>query len=274
MCLIAFAWRAHPRYPLVIAANRDEFYARPSTALASWREDAGAIGGRDLRAGGSWLAAHAGGRLGAVTNVRPGGGDAGESSRGLLVRDFVLNDDLSASFAEDVLLSQARYGGFNLLLHDGEELIWVTNRPKPAWKSVMPGIHALSNGAPSFVPGQKPWPKVTLSIAVLGEWIRTIPAAGEPDLLPLFALLSNEDPVNDKLLPDTGIGVDSERILAPPFIRTATYGTRASTVVLVSVDGDVTMIERRFSAGGHPGGETRLALPSSRSPQSQSSVNR
>lgn len=274
MCLIAFAWRAHPRYPLVIAANRDEFYARPSSGLANWRENADVIGGRDLRAGGSWLAVRSGGRLGAITNVRVGGSDPGDFSRGLLVQDFVLGDDLSAGFAEDALLSQARYGGFNLLVHDGEELIWVTNRPKPAWKSVMPGVHALSNGAPSFVSGQKPWPKITLSIAALSKWIRTIPASGEPDFLPLFALLFNKNPVSDKLLPDTGIGIDRERMLAPPFVRSADYGTRTSTVVLVSIDGDVIMIERRFGPCGLPEGETRLTLPGNRSLQSQSTVNR
>lgn len=265
MCLIAFAWRAHHRYPLILAANRDEFYERPSTGLARWHENADVIGGRDLRAGGSWLAVRAGGRLAAVTNVREGHSDSGRRSRGHLVRDFILGEDLAASFAEDVWLDQALYGGFNLLVHDGEDLIWVTNRPKPAWKSVMPGIHAISNGAPSFVPGQNLWPKVALSIASLNKWIRTIPPAGEPDLLPLFALLSNNNPVDDKLLPDTGVDIKRERMLAPPFIHSPDYGTRASTVVLVSADADVVMVERRFNADGLPEGESRLSFPHNRS---------
>lgn len=256
-----------------MATNRDEFYKRPSIGLACWRENTAVIGGRDLRGGGSWLAARAGGRLGAVTNVRKGASSPGGRSRGLLVRDFVLGEALAASFSEDTLVDWEHYGGFNLLVHDGEELIWVTNRPIPEWKSVKPGIHALSNGAPSFVAGQKLWPKVELSIMALDQWTRTIPASGDPDLSSMFALLSNEQPVEDELLPDTGIGLEQERRLAPPFIRSGDFGTRASTVVLVSSSGEVVMVERRFNADGLPNGEARMTLPPRRSPQSQPPVH-
>lgn len=257
-----------------MAANRDEFYKRPSIGLACWRENTAVIGGRDLRGGGSWLAARAGGRLGAVTNVRKGGSGPGVRSRGLLVRDFVLGEALAASFSEATLADWEQYGGFNLLVHDGKELVWATNRPTPEWKSVKPGIHALSNGAPSFVAAQKPWPKVALSIRALDQWTRTIPASGYPDLSSLFALLSNEQTVEDELLPDTGIGLERERMLAPPFVRSGDYGTRASTVVLVSSGGEVVMVERRFNTDGLPNGEARMTLPPRhRSPQPQPPVH-
>lgn len=258
MCLIAFAWRAHPRYPLIVAANRDEFHARPTAALGRWRENQDVVGGRDRREGGSWLALREGGRLAAVTNVRNGAIGPGERSRGHLVRDFVLGDELAASYGEDVWIAGDEYGGFNLLLHDGQELIWVGNRPSPAWQSVPPGVHSVSNGAPSFDSGELPWPKMLHSMAVLNAWLRTVPADGEPDVAPLFAMLADERVAPDASLPDTGVGLEMERRLAPAFIRGTEYGTRCSTVALLGKDGDSIMIERRFGPDGISAGETRL----------------
>ncbi len=261
MCLIAFAWRVHPRYPLIIAANRDEFHARPTAPLLHWQENEDVIGGRDLRENGSWMALRRGGRLAAVTNVRDADLPPGKRSRGHLVRDFVLGNALAASFAEDAWMSGADYGGFNLLLHDGTELIWVGNRPKPMWKSITPGIHAISNGAPSFVHGQPLWPKVVLSMAGLKAWLRTLSATTEPDTAPLFAMFADQRPIADHKLPDTGVGLEAERMLAPPFIGGDTYGTRCSSVVLIDDNGAATMIERRFGPNGTSDGETKILLP-------------
>lgn len=261
MCLIAFAWHAHPRYPLIIAANRDEFHARPTAPLQRWQENPDVIGGRDLREDGSWMALRRGGRLAAVTNVRDADLSQGKRSRGHLVRDFVLDNTLAAGFAEDAWLSGADYGGFNLLLHDGAELIWVSNRPKPMWKSITPGVHAVSNGAPSFVHGERPWPKVVLSMAGVKAWLRSIPDTVEPDTAPLFAMLANDRPVADHKLPDTGVGIETERMLAPPLIRGDTYGTRCSSVALIDTDGQATLTERRFGPGGAAIGNTRIVLP-------------
>lgn len=261
MCLIAFAWRVHPRYPLIVAANRDEFHDRPTASAAPWPEDGSVIGGRDLRDGGSWLALRRGGRLAAVTNVRAAKAERGQRSRGHLVRDFVRGNELAAAFAEDAWVAWERYAGFNLLLHDGEELIWVSNRPKPAWKSVAPGVHGVSNGSPSFVAGRPPWPKVLLAMAGLSEWVRALPAEGEPDPSLLFAMLADERTAADNALPDTGVGLETERLLSPAFIRGAGYGTRSSSVALVGNDGSAVLFERRFEAGGRVGGDVRLTLP-------------
>ncbi len=263
MCLIAFAWRVHPRYPLIVAANRDEFHARPTAPLQRWTENSDVIGGRDLREGGSWMALRRGGRFAAVTNVRDADLAKGERSRGHLVRDFVLDNALAAGFTEDVWMAGKHYGGFNLLLYDGTELNWVSNHPKPAWTSITPGVHAVSNGAPSFIHGKRPWPKVLRSMAGLKAWLRSIPDSGEPDTAPLFAMLADDQPVPDAKLPDTGVGVgvEAERLLAPPFIRGDTYGTRCSSIALIDINGEATVIERRFGPGGVMAGDTRIVLP-------------
>ena len=147
MCLIAFAWNAHPDFPLVLVANRDEFHARPTAPLAPWTDAPDILGGRDLQAGGGWLALRRGQqRLAAVTNIREALPVLPQLSRGQLVRDYVSGDDCAVTFAEMRRVDGNDYGGFNLLLWDGADLIYATNRLKPRWETVTPGIHGISNG--------------------------------------------------------------------------------------------------------------------------------
>lgn len=256
MCLIAFAWNAHPRYPLVLIANRDEFHARPTAPLAPWDDAEQVLGGRDLKEGGGWLALHRHQpRLVAVTNIRESPPPGPLRSRGRLVREFVTGADGAVAFAELRRADGDRYAGFNLLLWDGEELVVATNRLKPRWESVPAGLHGVSNGA-----FDAPWPKTTRLVGALGNWLDRLgdPAtASAPELEPLFTALADERRAEDHELPDTGIGLERERMLSSPFIRLPGYGTRAASVVLIDRDGRALFVERSFGEAGEPTGERR-----------------
>ena len=250
MCLIAFAWRAHPRYSLVLAANRDEAHDRPSAPLAAWADLPGVIGGRDLKADGTWLGLMAAGRLAAVTNVREPAATASLASRGALASGFLGQQDSAALCAQQLMAEAARYGGFNLLLCDGAELIHASNRPSPHWQRVAPGVHGLSNASLD-----SPWPKTLRLKAALAQWLTT----GSDDVAPLFAALADTTPAPEAELPDTGVGLSLEKMLSPPFIRGSTYGTRASTVVCLGETGGFVE-ERRFGPQGVALGQTRLVF--------------
>lgn len=250
MCLIALAWRAHPRYPLVLAGNRDEFHDRPSAPLANWPDAPGVHGGRDLRAGGGWLALSAAGRLAAVTNVREPVPGASLRSRGALVTQFLTGRDGATDAARALMPQAAAYGAFNLLLYDGADLSYAGNRPQPHWQAVAPGLHGLSNAALDT-----PWPKTLRLRGALADWC----AAGDDDPQPLFAALADTAPPEEATLPDTGIGLAHERFLATPFIRGPAYGTRASSLVLFDADGGWRFEERRFGPAGREDGVTVLA---------------
>jgi len=247
MCLIAFAYDAHPRLPLVLMGNRDEFHARAATP-AEYQPDAPQVyGGRDLEKQGSWLQVSARGRLAAVTNVRDGiPADTAPRSRGQLVSRFVRSDAGVRDWLAALEPEAPEYGRFNLLLWDGREA-WIAGN-HPAWwrRRVEPGVHALSNG-----PYDADWPKLRRARAALGRWLDD--GAGEP--APLFDALADTRPAPDEHLPDTGVGLAMERMLSPPFIRGDRYGTRASSVVLAGPD-QIRFLERRFGPNAAPLGES------------------
>lgn len=259
MCLIALAWRAHRRYPLALIANRDEFHARPS-APAGFDPDAGDVyGGRDLVQGGSWLQVSTRGRLAAVTNVRAGRAvEDAPRSRGWLVRDFV-RGEAPADAAAAVPQPLAReYGRYNLLLWDGDALAFASNHPQPMHAPVAPGLHAMSNGAFDAL-----WPKSGHATRALAAWLASPASGGDIDgiaLAPLFDALADTTAAPDGALPDTGVGLELERALSPPFVRGEHYGTRCSSVVLVG-RGHIVFAERRFGPGAAPAGETFTTLP-------------
>ena len=255
MCLIAFAWRSHPRYPLVLIANRDEFHARPAAAAGFDPEAAGVYGGRDLVEGGSWLQVSTRGRLAAVTNVRTGlTRDRKPRSRGWLVRDFVRGDAGAIDFATAQEPTASEHGPFNLLLWDGAALAFATNHPRPDWRTVSPGLHAMSNGAFDAA-----WPKSGHATRALAAWLESEPSGSEKlnaaALTPLFDALADTTVAPDSLLPDTGVGATLERALSPPFVSDERYGTRCSSVVLIARD-RVLFTERRFGPNGVPAGES------------------
>lgn len=255
MCLIACAWNVHPSFPLVLVANRDEFHARPTAALAPWDDHPQILGGRDLEAGGGWLAIdRTRPRLAAVTNVREPASPIPRASRGRLVSDYLSGDESAVGFAELRRADGDRYGPFNLLLWDGEELVVTTNRLKPRWETLAWGIHGLSNGGI-----EQPWPKTQRLMARLESWIESVDSrAAEPNLDPLYEALADQHRPDDAALPETGIGLERERLLSTAFIRLPGYGTRASQIVLIGRDGRTLFAERRFVDGGVPAGEQRL----------------
>jgi uncharacterized protein with NRDE domain len=257
MCLIAFAWKKHPRYRLALMANRDEFHARPS-APAQARADAPHLyGGRDLERGGSWLLASSKDRFAAVTNVRDGQPPAaGARSRGELVDEFAGGATPPRDWLAQLSLRAAEFGPFNLLVGAGEEMHYASNRPRYRHRPLKPGVYALSNGDLDA-----PWPKVERARAVLSSWIETEASMDDwPPVHALFAALADTREAEDAQLPDTGVGLALERMLSPPFIAGAEYGTRASSLLLLD-DADAVLYERRFGPLGVAQGETLLRFP-------------
>ncbi len=259
MCLIALAWKHHPRYRLALIANRDEAHARPTAAAGIDPDDPTLYGGRDLLAGGSWLMASTRGRLAAVTNVRAGAAEGTmPRSRGALVRELAAQDvagaDMLAALAPQAML----YGRFNLLAYDGTHLTFASNFPHFQMHEVPPGLHAMSNGA-----FDAPWPKSGHASRALSRWL-TSPAAldgaiDDDALAPLFDALADTSPAPDDTLPDTGVGIELERLLSPPFVRGERYGTRCSSVVLIE-DAHLTFVEQSFGPDGLRLGRTRTSF--------------
>lgn len=247
MCLIVFAWRAHPRYDLVLAANRDEFHRRPAQPAAFWPEAPQLLAGRDQTQGGAWCGVTRDGRVAAVTNYRdPSMAEAGKRSRGHLVRDYLLNSENAAIAAERVETSKSEYSEFNLLLGDAQGLWYVGSRNSGPQR-LDAGVQGLSNGRLDTA-----WPKVTHAKAGLTALLSRDAVTPES----LFDVLGSRRPAPDADLPDTGIGLQMERFLSAPFIVSETYGTRASTVLLITRDGAIRFIERRFDAAGECTGVT------------------
>ncbi len=244
MCLALVALDAHPKYRCVIAANRDEFHAR-AAAPAHWWDD-GVLAGRDLVAGGTWFGVTRTGRWALITNFREGiPRDPYAPSRGELVTRM-LHDAASPLRSSAALLPEGgRYHGFNLLVGDGSDAAFASNRASGAL-ALGEGIHGLSNHLLNT-----PWPKLLRSKARLAEWL----SDDDPAIEAAFAFLADRAPASDTALPATGISPQWERLLSSPFIVSPDYGTRSSTVLLIARDGSVRFIERSFDADGDAVGE-------------------
>lgn len=244
MCLILFSWKETPGYDLVLLANRDEFLARPTLPADFWTDHPEILGGRDLEAGGSWLAIGPGRRLAAVTNVRDPGKEVSNAvSRGHLVSSFLTSQERAHAFALGVLERGGEYNGFNLLLHDGQELVFVSNRSSEGVRVLEPGLYGLSNADLNT-----PWPKVVSGKRELENVLSGNPGWSVEDLMPI---LEDSTPASDADLPQTGVPIEWERILSARCIRSAEYGTRASTVVLISAKGSVTFHEKAHLSEPH-----------------------
>lgn len=253
MCLILLAWRVHSEYPLVFAGNRDEDYERPSAAAAFWRSNPDVFGGRDLEKGGTWLGLTRGGRVAAVTNYRDGrtAGVAAPRSRGELTADFLRDTAEPSSYLESIAPRGPNYGGYTLIVGDSRQLYVYSNRD-PEARALTAGVHGLSNHLLDT-----PWPKVSRGKERLSDLL----SAGETDLVNgLFRILADRSEAPDTDLPDSGVGLQRERQLSPAFIAGERYGTRASTVMLVSGRDEAVFVERRFGARGAPLGETSQRL--------------
>lgn len=244
MCLALVALDAHPRYRCVIAANRDEFHARAATPAHWWGN--GILAGRDLAAGGTWFGVTRTGRWALITNFREGvPRDPNAPSRGGLVT-HMLRDEASPLRAAAALLPEGgRYHGFNLLVGAGGHAAFASNRASGALE-LGAGIHGLSNHLLDT-----PWPKLVRGKARLKAWL----ADDDPSLAAAFALLADRVPVRDGALPSTGVSARWERLLSSPFIVSAEYGTRCSTLLMIAADGSARFVERSFDAGGDATGE-------------------
>lgn len=243
MCLILFAIDSHPRFPLLVAANRDERYARPSRPLQWWPEAPQLLAGKDLEAGGTWLGFTRGGRFAAITNMREGvQRENWQRSRGELTRDFLLGSDSPEAFVAQAHAQGEHYAGFNLLVGDQHGLYYCSNRGQTP-RRLGPGIYGLSNDNLDT-----PWPKVVSGKAALRQLLEASP--GSNDFLQILADTHQPD---DADLPDTGVGILLERVFATRFIATEQYGTCASTALLVASDGNVEMVEQNFLHGGVKG---------------------
>jgi len=250
MCLIALAWKSHPRYALVVAANRDEWRERPTEASGWWKDHPEILAGRDLRAGGTWMGVTKGGRFAAVTNFRdPSDKRTTALSRGNLVADFLLSDAAPSDYLASLVARAPQFNGFNLILGDGKSLAYFGSRESKV-RGIEPGVHGLSNHLLD-----EPWPKVTRARKAMES------ALHAPQPAPhLFDLLSDRNTASDDELPDTGVGIAWERRLAPALIAGEEYGTRSSTVLTVTRDGHVAWEERTRDSGGGDAGVRRFAF--------------
>jgi uncharacterized protein with NRDE domain len=242
MCLILLAHRTHPRYRLVLAANRDEFYQRPARPMAWWKDEPDILAGRDLEAGGTWLGVSRRGRLAALTNIREPQHHLGEApSRGGLVTAFVSGTLSPKAFLEKLADHGCTYNGYNLICADPAHLFCGSNRQEVP-EEIPPGIHGLSNRHLNT-----PWPKLERGKSLLAALLkREDPVSAEA----LLEMLTDRSRPADELLPDTGVGIERERMLSPMFITSETYGTRCSTAILWEREGAVEVVERSWEPVG------------------------
>lgn len=236
MCTILFSWKKIPGYRLILIANRDEFYERP-TALAHWWEDyPNVLAGRDLQAGGTWMGINKNGKFAAITNYRkfPLEGPF-ETSRGDLVKDFLTSNESSALYLDKLKQIGNKFDGYNLIFGDSQEFYYHSNKGQPT--SIEPNTYGLSNHLLDT-----PWPKVKNGKL---QFIKQI-ESGEINKEHLFKILSNQKQAPDNELPKTGVGLEKERMLSPIFIKSENYGTRISSVLTVHENGQVNFHERSF----------------------------
>lgn len=238
MCLIVFAYKCHPEYQLILGANRDEFRDRPAEPAGFWNSAPYLLAGRDVQAGGTWMGVTTTGKLAAITNYRdPRQQVTDPPSRGKLVSDYLLDASLTPEEYQATLNRDGRkYDGFNFLYGTLDRLYYFTNRGGSSGP-VSPGIHGLSNHLLDTR-----WPKVTIAKSRMDAIIQ----GDRIDSEHIFAALSDPVPFADNLLPDTGVGLERERMLSPLYIENEEYGTRSSSVILVNRNGYTTFIERLF----------------------------
>lgn len=249
MCLIAFSLGQHPDYPLVVAANRDEFFRRPTAAMDWWQgaEQPPLLAGRDLLSGGTWLAVSRDGRIAAVTNVREGTAEPGRLSRGELPLQALRLP--GAELEKQLMHRQDDYSGFNLIHLNAQSGWYFSNRDAHPGRKVHRGTYGLSNHLL-----QTPWPKLLKLRNAMSHTLAGTPAgSSEPLHNALITLLQDTTPAPDRDLPDTGVGLETERFLSSPFIAGSDYGTRATTIVSVSRSGEIRVTEQSWNPMGTPG---------------------
>ncbi|HJV46226.1 MAG TPA: NRDE family protein [Bacillota bacterium] len=250
MCIILFAYQAHPQYHLLVAANRDEFYNRPTEVAAFWADNQQVLAGRDREQMGTWMGVTKNGRFAALTNYRdPYSVNNHALSRGELVKQYLIIEDDPAEYLAKVQKNRQQYNGFNLLVGDTQHLFYYSKQDNVIME-LEPGIYGLSNASLNT-----PWPKIQKGRRVLGELLKDHSAEISKETV--FQLLADVEGVEDKYLPNTGVGLEWERILSPIFIESPDYGTRSSTLLTIRHDGWVEYVERTFH-DGKPSGDAQF----------------
>ena len=240
MCLIVFANNVHPKYKLIFAANRDEFYNRPSEQAEFWKEYPDLLAGKDLQAGGTWMGITKQGKFAAITNFRDLKNHTNDApSRGNLTLDFLINDDSPVEYYNKLKPDLNDFNGFNLLLGNVDELFYFSNKTE-GLQELQTGIHGISNAILNT-----PWPKVERSKRHLESLIQQ----EDINVWEVIAILKDTSIAKDEELPDTGVGLDLERMLSPVFIKSEKYGTRCSSVVMVDKENNVKFVEKFFFDG-------------------------
>jgi uncharacterized protein with NRDE domain len=263
MCLIVLAWKANPNVRLAVAANRDEFFARPAAPAAWWPDAPAVLAGRDLRGGGTWMGVTRTGRFAALTNFRDAAAPrkSGAPSRGTLVGDFLRSEETAREFLSRIRAGADSFEGFNLLVSDGGELWSFSNAEESGPVALSPGVYGLSNHLL-----ETSWPKVTAARARFERALGEVRDAAELEGR-LLTLLRNRSLAPDAALPETGLPLAWERALSAAFVVLPDYGTRASTSFVLSADGSALFTERSFGPGGAPLGEARETFRVSATPR-------
>lgn len=252
MCLVALAFHHHPNYPLVVVANRDEFYDRPASSARFWEDKPSVLAGRDLEAGGTWFGVNHYGHWATVTNYRGGGAGGKMRSRGNLPTDFLAQPDTShtkpglspGAYAKTLLEEGHHFQGFSLLVGTLDELVYCSNSSIDSTGGLQhlnPGVYTLSNDVLDT-----PWPKAEYARQMLTA---VLDQPGMLEVDSLLAVLGSQEQFPDHQLPDTGVGLEMERTLSPPFIVAESYGTRCTTVLMIDAKGRATFAEQSYHHG-------------------------
>ena len=237
MCLILFGYKVSEKYPLVIAANRDEFYQRHTAPMHFWEDRPSILAGKDLEQGGTWFGVSKNGRFAALTNYRdPSSIRPKAPSRGEIIVDYLQSNEPDSEYFKSFRQKAETYNGFNLIFGNMENLYWFSNL-KDSPEKIKPGIHGISN---HFL--DTPWPKVKSGKKALEKIINK-----KISSLNLFPILTDQSVPDEILLPDTGVGLEMEKILSPLFIQSDIYGTRSSTVMIADREGNLDISERTYS---------------------------
>ncbi len=240
MCLILFSWDNHPKYKLIVAANRDEFYERPTTSLGIWEDDENIIAGKDLTAGGTWMGINKSGRFSALTNYRDIANiKQNAPSRGDLTRKYLSEEISDQNFFDFFKPTLSDFNGFNILNGNFDQLTYFNNEHQQLIE-IKPGIYGLSN---AFLDTN--WPKVSRA----KEMFSSIVKAEEPQTNDLINFLQDKTQAEDKDLPETGLSYEMEKVVSSMFIESANYGTCCSTVLTVDYSGKGRITERSYPVG-------------------------
>ncbi|MDM7860755.1 NRDE family protein [Alteromonas sp. ASW11-36] len=242
MCILFIAVNQHPKYPLIIAANRDEFHQRPTQSSRFWPECENLLAGRDVKAGGTWMGVTRNGRIAALTNIRdPKRQNDQAKSRGELTVNYLLGNSGYSDFAQQLQNTADDYNGYNLLYGDIKRgQLQVFNNHSLQLQTLKNGYYGLSNASLNT-----PWPKIERGKLALADYCET---HKELNIEALFALLGDQTKAEDHLLPDTGVPSEWEKQLSSIFIQGEQYGTRTSTLLIVDQHSHVNWYERNFNA--------------------------